>query len=214
MPDHADLPQSDAKVSRLDRPATLAVVGGGLAGLAASAALSDAGHRVHLFEARRHWGGRAGSYREREGEREGEREEWIDHCQHVAMGCCTNFLDLCQRLRVRQYLRRDRQLTFFGPNGRPHRFAATPGLPAPLHLGPALLSLSYLGWRDKLRIARAMWNLLRTPRETDLSQPGKTVAEWLTEQKQTAAAKERFWGVVLISALGETLDRASLAAAQ
>lgn len=214
----ADLPQAglspaeplpaDVKNGRGVRPARIAVIGGGLAGLAASASLSTAGHHVHLFESRRHWGGRAGSYCEREG------EEWIDHCQHVAMGCCTNFLHLCRQLGVGSSLRRDRVLTFLGPDGRSHRFAATRGLPAPLHLGPALLRLSYLGWGDKLRIAQAMWNLLRSPSEADSEQAERTVAEWLSRQKQTAAAVERFWGVVLISALGETLDRASFAAAR
>src|SRR5688500_4620614 len=67
------------------------IVGGGLAGLAAAVALVQHGCEVELFEARRKLGGRAGSYHD---PLDGAT---IDHCQHVAMGCCTNFLDFCRR---------------------------------------------------------------------------------------------------------------------
>ena len=39
----------------------VSVVGGGLAGIAASIALCDSGHEVHLFEARKQLGGRVAS---------------------------------------------------------------------------------------------------------------------------------------------------------
>jgi squalene-associated FAD-dependent desaturase len=41
-----------------------------------------------------------------------------------------------------------------------------------------------------------------------------TIGEWLRRQGQSDRAIERFWSVVLVSALGETVDRASLAAAR
>src|SRR5262249_4060599 len=85
-------------------------------------------------------------------------------------------------------------------------------LPAPLHLAGPLTSLKYLSWNDKLSIARAMLALLRTP-AMDCAD-GPTVLTWLREQRQSDAAIERFWKVVLVSALAESLDRASLPAAR
>src|SRR5205823_8239413 len=85
-------------------------------------------------------------------------------------------------------------------------------LPAPLHLMRPLCSLKYLSWGDKLSIARAMLALVRTPRADTAN--GETVLDWLRQQRQSRAAIERFWKVVLISALAESLDRASLAAAR
>jgi hydroxysqualene dehydroxylase len=41
------------------RPLRVAVVGGGWAGLTAAVRACDAGHTVTVFEASRHWGGRA-----------------------------------------------------------------------------------------------------------------------------------------------------------
>ena len=207
-----DHPSNSTPPKPEQRQHRLAVIGGGLAGLAAACALSGRGYHVHLFEARRQWGGRAGSYRET-GRPDSETPQTVDHCQHVAMGCCTNFLHFCREMGVSEFLRRDRVLHFLGPDGQCARFTASRWLPTPLHLGPALAGLPYLRWRDKLGIAQAMWNLLRTPLASDDHTRTPTVAEWLFEQRQSKEAIERFWAVVLVSALGETLDRVSFRAA-
>lgn len=184
----------------------IAVVGGGLAGLAAAAALSGRGFEIELFEARRTLGGRAGSFRDP------ASGEWVDHCQHVSMGCCTNLADFCRRTGIADAFRRDRRLYFFGPDGRRHSFAASRWLPAPLHLGPAFMALGYLTFGERLGVARALWKLARTNVADDERQP--TIGQWLRQHGQSAAAIERFWAVVLVSALGEEVEWASLAAAR
>jgi squalene-associated FAD-dependent desaturase len=184
----------------------VAIVGGGLAGLAAAVALAPRGCQVDLFESRRRLGGRAGSYFDR------ASGESIDHCQHVAMGCCTNFLDFCRKTGIVDLLVQYRTLHFFGPDGGQSDFAPSRLLPAPLHLAGPLFSLKYLSWADKLSISRAMLALVRAP-HTDAAD-GQTVLSWLLHQRQSPAAIERFWKVVLVSALAESLDRASLAAAR
>lgn len=184
----------------------VAIVGGGLAGLAAAVGLSGRGWQVELFEARRQLGGRAGSFYD------ATSHSWVDHCQHVGMACCTNLVDFCRRTGLADHFRRDGVLQFFGPDGRSYRFAATPWLPAPLHLAPSLLRLGYLSRRDRLDIARALWRLARM--KTDGERDESTVGDWLRAQRQSTTAIERFWSVVLVSALGEELDRASLAHAR
>jgi hydroxysqualene dehydroxylase len=63
--------------------------------------------------------------------------------------------------------------------------------------------------KDKLSIARAMLAILRTsghPR--DLAAPGgMSMLDWLQGQRQTKGAIDRFWRVVLVSALDEELDK-------
>jgi len=73
---------------------SVAVAGGGLAGLAAGCALAQAGFRVTLFERRPYLGGRASSYQHP------GTGEVVDNCQHVLLGCCTNLVEFYRRIGV------------------------------------------------------------------------------------------------------------------
>ena len=70
----------------------VAVVGGGLAGLAAALECAESGAEVTLFEARSRLGGATFSV-----ERNGY---WLDNGQHVALRCCTEYLAFLRRLGV------------------------------------------------------------------------------------------------------------------
>src|SRR6476660_10579991 len=133
---------------------SVAIVGGGLAGLAAGCALADAGLRVTVFERRPYVGGRASSYEHP------ATGEVVDNCQHVLLGCCTNLIDLYDRLGVSGKIRWYDQLTFLEPGGRVSKMAPS-FLPAPMHNIPAFLRPKMLGAGDKLAIARAMAELSR-----------------------------------------------------
>jgi squalene-associated FAD-dependent desaturase len=183
----------------------VAVVGGGLAGLAAATALSSAGFEVDLFEARRQLGGRAASFRDP------ATGEVVDQCQHVAMGCCTNFADFCRRTQIDGLFTHYRVLNFVGPDGRTYRFGAARWLPAPLHLAPAFCGLRYLTLAERLSIARAMWTLTRSRFQAD---GGCTIDQWLRAHGQSDRTISLFWSVVLTSALGEGPQRSSVAAAR
>ncbi len=187
------------------------VIGGGLAGLATSVALAQAGVKVTLLESRPRLGGRASSFED------AATGELIDNCQHVAMGCCTNFRHFCRVTGIEDSFLRERELFFVAPptlsannRSRVCRFSAMP-LPAPLHLAAAFLRLSYLSWREKLALARGLKALARERPETAREQ---NFADWLAKQRQPLNVLERFWWVVLVSALSESLDRVSVAAAQ
>ena len=180
----------------------VAIVGGGLAGLAAAVRLAEHGLAVELFEARRQLGGRATSFRDP------DSGSLVDHCQHVALGCCTNFLDFCERTALTPFLSRHRTLHFFGPDGRRSDLSAGRFLPAPLHLVPSLLRLKYLSWREKLGIIRALGQLARMS-ETD-DPHARTIDRWLRDHGQTNRAIELFWSPVIVSGLSETLDRVAV----
>ncbi len=177
--------------------ATVAVVGGGLAGLSAGCALAEAGFRVTLLERRPYLGGRASSY-----EHPGTGEV-VDNCQHVLLGCCTNLLDFYRRIGAEDKIRWYRRLVFLEPGGR--QSLIEPGwLPAPLHAAVSFLRTPALSLADKTAIARAMFSLARR-----LPADSGTFLDWLRAHRQTERAIERFWKVVLVSALNEDLERAS-----
>ncbi len=181
------------------QPSTVAIAGGGLAGLAAGCALAEAGFRVTLFERRPYLGGRASSYQHP------GTGEIVDNCQHVLLGCCTNLLDFYGRAGVQEKIRWYEKLTFLEPGGRASVIGPSP-LPAPLHTAPAFLRADYLNFRDKMAIGRAMAILApSTPADR-----GETFLDWLKRHGQTGQAIERFWKTILVSALNEDLDQVSV----
>jgi squalene-associated FAD-dependent desaturase len=177
----------------------VAIVGGGLAGLAAGCALAGSGFRVTLFERRPYLGGRASSYQHP------GTGEVVDNCQHVLLGCCTNLIQFYEQLGVENKIRWYDRLTFLEPGGRASVIAQSK-LPAPLHNAPAFMRAACLDLSDKLAIGMAMAALAPAPprdsRENFLT--------WLRRHSQTKQAIERFWKPILVSALNEELDRMSV----
>ena len=179
------------------------ILGGGLAGLAASAALASTGYEIELFESRKFLGGRATSWPVTNSE-DGSEGEIIDNCQHILLKCCTNLLDFYRRLGVESKVHFHREFNFVEPGGRMSQLKR--GIfPAPFHFAESFLSLHFLNLADKLGIARAMHSLKRERNRKDLDQI--TMLDWLREKRQTDRAIERFWRQVLVSAISEELDR-------
>ena len=159
--------------------------------------LAQARFQVEVLEKRRVAGGRASSFIP------AASTEPVDNCQHVLLGCCTNLLDFFRRTGAAEKFRFYDDFLFLGPAGfSPMRASA---LPEPFHLLPSLLRFRDLGWRDHWAIARAMLAILRD-REPPDDQP---MLVWLKSQRQTSAAIENFWRVILTSALNEDLERLS-----
>lgn len=174
------------------------VIGGGLAGLAAAQRLAERGCSVTLVEARGRLGGRASSFHD------AASGKLVDTCQHVSMGCCTEFTRFCQTLGIAPLIRRQPVLHFMTPDRRVSRFGADP-LPPPFHLARSFLGAHFLTLADKVRIA---WGLARLERSLPEADP--PFLDWLMQHRQTPRTIDRFWGLVLISALNETPDRIGL----
>ncbi len=178
---------------------SVAVIGGGLAGLAAAVALGDAGFEVDLYEARAFLGGRATSW-----PAGGEDTELVDNCQHVLLRCCGNLLDLYARLGVADRIHFHKEFCFIEPGGR-QSYLRRGFLPAPNHFALSFLGLKFLSFRDKLAIARAVRAIPAERHRPDLDQI--SMADWLREKCQTPQAVERYWRQILVSAVNEELDR-------
>lgn len=181
---------------------TIAIVGGGLAGLAAACALSNVGFRVTLFEKRPFLGGRASSY-----EHPGTGEV-VDNCQHVLFRVCTNLIEFYERIGVANQIRWFDRMNFIEPGGRISVMKSSL-LPAPMHTAPSFLNFSFLSAADKLTVTRALIPLTLT-KQTD---NGQSFQQWLERHGQTQHAVARFWHPILVSALSEELDRISVSAA-
>jgi squalene-associated FAD-dependent desaturase len=178
---------------------TVAVVGGGVAGMSAACALAEAGFRVRLVERRPFLGGRAYSFRHP------GVGEVIDNCQHVLFGCCTNLSGFYRRIGVEERIHWTSDMTMIEPGGR--RSVLGPSrLPAPLHGLPRFLAARAFTVGDKLALGRAFRGLLR-PIPPDSPE---SLGQWLARNGQTRGALDRFWRLVIASALNADIDSISL----
>jgi squalene-associated FAD-dependent desaturase len=175
------------------------VIGGGLAGLAAGVALADSSWRVRLFEQRPFLGGRATSYLLPDGEH-------VDNCQHVTLACCTNLENFYRRTGSSAKIKFFEQLVFLDPQGRRGEIKAGK-LFAPFHFTRSFASFAPLTLLDKLSIARAMFTIIQHAGNPPDLRENISMLEWLRRRSQTKGAIQRFWRVVLVSALNEELDR-------
>ena len=174
------------------------VIGGGLAGLAAAAKLAIAGNQVTILESKQRLGGRAGSFTDP------QTGQLTDACQHVSMGCCTELAEFAKIVGIDHFLKPEPVLWFMTPDRRITRFEADP-LPAPFHLSRAFAKVHYLSWTDKLRIAWGLTCLRLTRASNDTP-----LLAWLRAHGQNERTISRFWSIVLVSALNESVERVGL----
>ena len=168
--------------------------------MSAACALAEAGFRVQLVERRGYLGGRASSYLHP------GVNEVIDNCQHVLFGCCTNLIGFYRRVGVVHGIHWTSEMTMIEPGGR--RSPLGPSwLPAPLHGLPKLMTAHAFSLADKAALARA-FNAMMRPGTMNGSQ--ESLGDWLRRHKQTNGAIERFWKLVIASALNADIDTIAL----
>lgn len=174
---------------------SVAIIGGGVAGMSAACALADAGFRVTLVERRGYLGGRASSYLHP------GVNEVIDNCQHALIGAYTNLLEFYRRIGADRKIHWTTDYTMIEPGGRRSSLGAS-ALPAPLHGLPKLLSCGAFSTADKISLVRGFTAILlgsgKDPRES--------LGAWLRRQGQSKGAIDRFWRLVIASALNSDLD--------
>jgi len=183
---------------------SVAVVGGGWAGLAAAVTLADAGviragGTVTLFEAAPTLGGRA---RAVSIPLAGRRVE-VDNGQHLMLGAYRSCLEVITRVAGAEsaVLQRHR-MRLAGATGL--SLAAAP-LPAPLHLLGALARARGLSVGDRFAMLRMMARLTlarwRVP-------AGLTVAALLRRHRQPVRLVEALWEPLCVGALNTGLEHA------
>jgi squalene-associated FAD-dependent desaturase len=169
----------------------IAVVGGGLAGLAAALELADQGHAVTLYEARPTLGGAVQTLPEREG----DPTPPPDNGQHIALGCFTEYLRLLERIgEGRSYRRLSLDLPVIAGDRR----VATIGRSA-----ASFLRYRHLSLGERLRVARAARRLPERGSST------QTFGALLRELGCSDESIESFWDVFVRPALNLRTDEVS-----
>jgi squalene-associated FAD-dependent desaturase len=185
--------------------ARVAVVGAGLAGIAAALELADSGADVTLFEARSRLGGATYSVQ--------RNDHWIDNGQHVLLRCCTAYRAFLARLGVEHLVPIQPRLRIpILREGKPPAFLHRAPLPAPLHLVPTLLRYALLDRRERAGALRASAALRKLdPGDTALDE--RTFGDWLRDHGQSEAALAELWDLITVPTLNLPAAEASLALA-
>jgi squalene-associated FAD-dependent desaturase len=167
----------------------VAVVGGGLAGLAAALDLVDAGHAVTVHEARPTLGGAVQTLPEREG----DPGPAPDNGQHIALGCFTEYVRFLERVgEGGSFLRTRLALPVLDEDGV--EAAIEPRL-------GALLRYRHLPARDRIRIP-----LVTARCRNARAKPGEAFGALLRRLGTSDAAIDRFWDVFVRPALNLRCD--------
>ena len=167
-----------------------AVVGGGLAGLAAALDLVDAGHETVLYEARPTLGGAVQTLPRREG----DPEPPPDNGQHVALGCFAAYFGFLERIGQSGSVRRlPLELPVIDERGRTATIRPS---------ASALLRYGHISLRERLGVLRALARWNENPQ-------GRTFGDELRARGQSSRSVEHFWDVFIRPALNLRADEAS-----
>jgi squalene-associated FAD-dependent desaturase len=167
----------------------VAVVGGGLAGLAAALDLVDDGADVTLYESRPTLGGAVQTLPERDG----DPQPPPDNGQHIGLGCFTEYLRFLDRIgEGGSVLRKRLALPVLDEHAR--RSDISPSL-------PALLRYAHVPLRDRVRIP-----IVAARCRTAKPRPGETFGDVLRRLGASDAAVDRFWDVFIRPALNLRTD--------
>ncbi len=182
----------------------VAVIGGGVAGLAAATALAEAGRRVLVLEARGELGGRATAFIDR------ETGELVDNGQHVLFGCYRETFRLLRRIGAEANVRTQPALEvpYLDESGR-RSVLRCPSLPSPLHLVAGILRWDALSWGDRFTVLRVAGPLLRARRSGGPQREQETVDAWLTRHGQQGRLREWLWEPLAVAALNQPTSEAA-----
>ncbi len=184
----------------------IAIIGGGLAGIAAAIRLAEADCVPIVIETSKRLGGRATSF-------EDSRSGYVlDNCQHVLLGCCTNLIDLYDRLGVVDLIQWHRTLYWTRGRGLIDKMRAG-WLPAPLHLAGSMRRMSIFSKEEKSSVRRAMWRMIRLGAKGRFQWRDKTFVDFLIECEQPDSVITDFWNTVIVGACNLDVTRVSAAVA-
>ena len=186
---------------------TVAVLGGGLAGLSAARQLLGLGFDVTLVEKRPFLGGRAFSFHDPESGVE------IDNGQHVFLGCNSHYLDYLREIGAvdKAYIQ-DRLRADVVRNGVRGVLFSTPSL-GKLHLFPSIVRYPHLTLMDKLRAVYALLAMkLTDPVKSGGRLDEETGYEWLRRRHQSERAIENLWNLIVLPALNDDVRQVTAGA--
>lgn len=185
-------------------PKRVAVVGGGLAGLATGVALSERGFKVVLLEKRPFLGGRAFSFKDAETGVE------VDNGQHVFVGACSSYMQFLRDIGAWGNVRMPGRLeTRVIRNGRSAWLRASSWVPGSAANLPALIGYGHISMVGRLRLLYGMMRIRFARRKPGGPLEDETFDSWLRRRGQNDETISRFWNLIVLPALNDSITDVS-----
>lgn len=189
-----------------NRQIQVAIVGGGLAGLAAATELAEKGIQVTIFEAALQLGGRARSINVEFN----SQIVKVDNGQHIMLGAYRETLKLLEKIGVPEktaFMRLPLLLNMISPKGiSVFKFVAPTYLPFPINLLVGFLFCYGLSFIERLQVIKLMFILRKNDYKIDRDVP---LSYYLKKQKQSLKVVELLWEPLCLAALNTPLHLAS-----
>jgi 15-cis-phytoene desaturase len=136
---------------------TVAIIGGGLSGLACAKYLADAGHKPVVYEARNVLGGKVAAWQDEDG-------DWIETGLHIFFGAYPNIMNMFEELDIEERLQWTKHQMTFAMQELPGQFTSfqfPPNVPAPFNMAAAILSnTEMLTLVEKIRMVPGLLPML------------------------------------------------------
>lgn len=167
---------------------TIAIFGGGVAGLTAAIHLLDKGYSVALYEKRSVLGGKVSVWKDSDGDS-------IESGLHVVFGGYKELQSILKHVGAEDaILWKDLALVYAEKDGKQTSFEKQKGLPSPLAELVGGLKTNVITWRDKLSLIRGLLPLLLFGKEDYFrSQDHITYSDWHARHGITENALQRLW---------------------
>ncbi|MDX2097971.1 MAG: 9,9'-di-cis-zeta-carotene desaturase [Leptolyngbyaceae cyanobacterium bins.59] len=176
----------------------VAIVGAGLAGMAAGVELADAGYEIEIFESRPFVGGKVGSWVDPDGNH-------IEMGLHVFFGCYYNLFDLMRKVGMGDALRlKEHTHTFVNRGGQTGALDFRFITGAPFNGLKAFFTTSQLSVQDKVQNAIALGTSPLVRGLVDFDGAMKTIrtldrisfADWFRSHGGSDGSLKRMWNPI------------------
>jgi 15-cis-phytoene desaturase len=186
------------KSSDTDNSKTVAIIGGGLSGLACAKYLADAGHTPVVYEAREVLGGKVSAWQDDDG-------DWIETGLHIFFGAYPNMMNLFEELGIEDRLQwKEHQMTFAMQElpGEFTSFQFPPGVPSPFNMAAAILfNTEMLTLEEKIRMVPGLLPMLIEGQSFIDAQDEFSVAQFMDRYGMPRRINEE-----IFIAMGKALD--------
>lgn len=173
----------------------IAIIGGGISGIASSVYLIEKGYKVDIYESKKNLGGRAGSIN--------KDEKSIDIGQHVFLPSYKNFIEILEKLSSTKYLSIGKKLKIvIQENSKKYHLKSNVSI-YPLNLIFSVLNYKNLKFYERLKIIFALYKLSKL----DNHKSKISLESWLKKNNQNNEMIKKFWEIICIPAFNSKLNK-------